>query len=86
MTGGRRLAIGLMGLSAIVCLPIAALVSRFLANAPNRWAVYYLWLWIFGAWLMAWLLLRLGLWMPACLLLAVLIGFFVYGFSQFDPP
>jgi hypothetical protein len=86
-TGGRRLfAIGLMGVSAIVCLPIVGLASAFLLHAPNRWAVLYPWALLFGAWLAAWLLLRAGFPMLASLLLVILSAFLVHSWLQFEPP
>ena len=84
--GQRRFVIALIGVSAIVCVPIAGLASAFLLHAPDRWAYLYPWIWLFGTWLAAWLLFRAGLWLVALLLLAFVTAFFAHGLLQFEPP
>jgi hypothetical protein len=84
--GGRILAFGLIGVSAIVCLPFAVIGTLYFAHAPNNWVVLIPWLALLGTWFLVWLMLKRGLWMPACLLLAIPIGFFANGWVHFDVP
>jgi len=75
---GRSITLGMMILSALVCLPFAAFATYLLLHA-NQLAALSPWLLILGTWLVVGLAWRANLWLVACFLLAALIAVFTYG-------
>lgn len=81
---------GLLVVSAIVCTPIALLTLAFLFYAPDRaprpLEFLYPSLLIIGTWIGVALLWRAQRWISACVLLAILIGVYLYWWSTLELP
>jgi hypothetical protein len=75
---------GLFVLSAVVCLPFAFLTSALAIHAPKPLALFYPAILLIGAWIVAGLLWRAKLWIPASILLAMLIGVHLYWWSTLE--
>jgi hypothetical protein len=75
---GRNITIGLLIVSGLFCVPLAIFASALFAHAPNRLAFFFPWLLIIGTWGAVWLLWKVQHWIPACVLLTILISIYLY--------
>lgn len=82
---GRNITAGLLIVSGVVCIPLALLASALFA-ANNPLAIFYPWSLIIGAWGAVWALWRAGRWIPACIVLIILIGFYLYFWFTLELP
>ena len=87
---GRNVTAGLLIVSGVICIPLALLASALFAHAPNYAhnpvAFLYPWLLIGGTWGAVWPLWRAGRWTPACILLIILIGIYLYFWFNLELP
>ena len=79
---GRNITVGLLIVSGVFCPPFAFLASRLLAHAPNftqyPLAFLYPWLLIVGTWGAVWPLWKVERWIPACVIITILISIYLY--------
>jgi hypothetical protein len=86
---GKIMTLVMIVASAVVCVPFASLDFGLLINAPNQSArlfAFYPWLLLSGTWFAVWLEWRTERWLIACILLAILLGIFVYWWSTLELP
>jgi hypothetical protein len=89
----RIITFGMLVVSAIVCIPLALLYSALIAHALNAvspldgfYYFFYPWLLIGGTWIAVWLLGKYKHWIAACILLAILVGIYLYWWSTLELP
>jgi hypothetical protein len=85
MSVGRNITTGLLIVSGVVCIPLALLASAVFA-ANNLLAIFYPWSLIIGGWGAVWALWRTGRWIPASVVLMILISFYLYFWFTLELP